>query len=68
MFRGSQCDDVIMAKKPKEIETVSFKIGRELYEDLEKYSKTLRDTAGLKQSPAQAARHLVIESLKRLKK
>lgn len=44
---------------------VSFKLAKELYKQLEEYSKTQTDEAGIQLSPSQAARRLMLEALKR---
>lgn len=55
-------------KKQTDAVLISFKIGKELYDELEQYAKTQRDEAGFAMSASQTARRLVIEALKSRKK
>lgn len=62
-----------MAKKSKkesggEMVLVSFKVSKERLEELKEYAKTQEDDAGNKLTVGTAARRLVHEGLKRLKK
>lgn len=54
------------AANSEKSELVSFKLSRELYEKLGEYAETQVDEAGLKLSPSQAARRLMLDALKRL--
>lgn len=62
-----------MSKKDKkdgsgDMELVSFKISKERFAELQKYADTQLDEAGNKLSVGTAARRLVNEGLKRLRK
>ena len=46
-----------------DLELVSFKLGKEVFAKLKAYSKTQVDSAGIKLSPSQVARELMLESL-----
>lgn len=47
------------------LELVSFKLSQEIFRELETYSETQVDEAGILLSPSQAARRLMLEALKR---
>ena len=57
-----------MAKSKKDLVVVSLKLSKESAKLLEQYAETQRDDGGPKLSVGQAARRLVDEGLKRLKK
>lgn len=56
------------AKKDDVLEIVTFKVSRSMYDELKRYGESQRDDAGVSLSVGLAARRLVSESLKRLKK
>lgn len=59
-----------MAKRKEkgELKVVSFKLRPEDFAELKKYGAKFRTEMGDELSPSQAARRLMLEALKRLKK
>jgi hypothetical protein len=47
---------------------VSFKISHDLFKELERYAASQKDEAGLLLSPSLAARRLMLDALKKLKR
>lgn len=57
-----------MAKKDEKRDLISFKVAEEIYREIEQYAKNQKDEAGYPLSVSQAARRLMLEALRKLKK